>query len=59
VAAEGAEGLLQYLRTPVPGLWRDKLKPDGAFVEEAAPASSFYHIVCAIAEMDRVVTAAT
>jgi mannose/cellobiose epimerase-like protein (N-acyl-D-glucosamine 2-epimerase family) len=58
VAAAGAEGLLQYLRTPTPGLWRDKLKPDGAFVEEAAPASSFYHIVCAIAEMDRVVTAA-
>lgn len=59
VAVEGAEGLLQYLRTPVPGLWRDKLKPDGSFVEEAAPASSFYHIVCAIAELDRVVTAQT
>jgi mannose-6-phosphate isomerase len=58
VAAAGAEGLLQYLRTPVPGLWRDKLKADGSFVEEAAPASSFYHIVCAIAEMDRVVTGA-
>lgn len=58
VAAAGAEGLLQYLRTPVPGLWRDKLQPDGAFVEEAAPASSFYHIVCAIAEMDRAVGAA-
>lgn len=58
VAVEGAEGLLQYLRTPVPGLWRDKLKPDGAFIEEAAPASSFYHIVCAIVELDRVVTAA-
>ncbi|ALL14987.1 AGE family epimerase/isomerase [Caulobacter henricii] len=59
VAADGAEGLLQYLRTPVPGLWRDKLRPDGTFVEEAAPASSFYHIVCAIAEMDRAVKAAT
>ena len=59
VAVEGAEGLLQYLRTPVPGLWRDKLKPDGAFVEEAAPASSFYHVVCAIVELDRGVTAAS
>lgn len=58
VAAQGAQGLLQYLRTPTPGLWRDKLQPDGAFVEEAAPASSFYHIVCAIAELDRGVTAA-
>lgn len=58
VATAGAEGLMQYLRTPTPGLWRDKLRPDGSFVEEAAPASSFYHIVCAIAEMDRAVTAA-
>ncbi|WP_421740048.1 AGE family epimerase/isomerase [Caulobacter sp.] len=57
VAAAGAEGLMQYLRTPVPGLWRDKLKPDGSFVDEPAPASSFYHIVCAIGEMDRAVSA--
>jgi len=58
VVAAGAEGLMQYLRTPTPGLWRDKLQLDGSFVEEAAPASSFYHIVCAIGELDRAVTAA-
>ncbi len=34
------------------GLWRDKMMADGTFVEEAAPASSFYHIVCAIYELE-------
>jgi mannose-6-phosphate isomerase len=56
-AAEGAEGLLKYFDTPVKGLWRDKLRADGTFVDEAAPASSFYHIVCAILELDRAVSA--
>ncbi len=59
MAATAAEGLLAYLRTPVPGLWRDKYQPDETFVEEPAPASSFYHIVLAIAELDRVVSAAS
>ena len=59
MAAEAAEGLLAYLRTPVPGLWRDKLQPDETFVEEPAPASSFYHIVLSILEMDRAVSAAS
>ncbi len=52
----GAEGLMKYLDTPVKGLWRDKLQADGTFVEEAAPASSFYHIVCAILELDRAIS---
>jgi mannose/cellobiose epimerase-like protein (N-acyl-D-glucosamine 2-epimerase family) len=56
-AADGAEALLKYFDVPVKGLWRDKLRADGTFVEEAAPASSFYHIVCAILELDRAVTA--
>ena len=58
MAAAAAAGLLAYLRTPVPGLWRDTYQPDETFVEEPAPASSFYHIVLAIAELDRVVSAA-
>lgn len=58
MAAAGAEGLMAYLRTPVPGLWRDKLSPNGDFVDEPAPASSFYHILCAIVELDRAVSAA-
>jgi mannose/cellobiose epimerase-like protein (N-acyl-D-glucosamine 2-epimerase family) len=51
-ADEGARALLKYLNTPMPGLWYDKMTVDGSLIEEPAPASSFYHIVCAIAEMD-------
>ncbi len=58
-AANGAEALLKYLDTPVKGLWRDKLQADGTFVDEPAPASSFYHIVCAILELDRAIGAGT
>ncbi|MDD7911755.1 AGE family epimerase/isomerase [Pseudovibrio exalbescens] len=43
--------LQKFFEGVQPGLWRDKLLPDGTFVEEAAPASTFYHIVCAIAEL--------
>ncbi|WP_372784471.1 AGE family epimerase/isomerase [Phenylobacterium sp.] len=43
-----ARGLAQYLDTPMRGAWRDKLKPDGTFVEEPAPATSFYHLMVAI-----------
>ncbi|MDP2259088.1 MAG: AGE family epimerase/isomerase [Caulobacter sp.] len=47
------EGLRRYLDVPVPGAWRDRMLPDGFFVEEAAPASSLYHIVSAAAALDR------
>ncbi|HEY5105616.1 MAG TPA: AGE family epimerase/isomerase [Caulobacteraceae bacterium] len=53
MAADSAATLTRYLAVPTPGLWRDRLKADGAFIEEAAPASSFYHIVMAILELDR------
>jgi mannose-6-phosphate isomerase len=56
-AANGAEALTKYFDVPVKGLWRDKLRADGTFVDEAAPASSFYHLVCAILELDRAVKA--
>ncbi|MFI4865876.1 MAG: AGE family epimerase/isomerase [Steroidobacterales bacterium] len=51
MAARAAQGLRRYLDTEVAGLWYDRLKPDGQFVQQSAPASSFYHIVCAIAEL--------
>ncbi|HEX6866534.1 MAG TPA: AGE family epimerase/isomerase [Caulobacteraceae bacterium] len=41
------------METPVPGLWRDRMKADGSFIDEPAPASSFYHIVGAILDLDR------
>lgn len=51
-ALKGAAGLQRYLEVPVPGLWRDRLLPDGAFVEEPAPGSSLYHIVSAVSALD-------
>lgn len=49
-ANAAVKGLQLYLKTPVVGLWRDKLQSDGTFVDEPAPASSFYHILCALAD---------
>jgi mannose-6-phosphate isomerase len=47
-ALVAAEGLSHYLHTTIPGLWHDKMRADGTFVIEPAPASSLYHIACAI-----------
>ncbi|MEQ7155968.1 AGE family epimerase/isomerase [Brevundimonas aurifodinae] len=33
------------------GLWRDKRLPNGGFVDEGAPASSFYHIIGAFDQL--------
>lgn len=49
-AIEAADGLSLYLQTDIPGLYRDKMKADGTFIDEPAPASSLYHIICAIDE---------
>jgi mannose-6-phosphate isomerase len=46
-----ARSLAKYLETPARGAWRDKLRPDGGFVEEPAPATSFYHLMVAILEL--------
>jgi len=56
-AASAARGLMLYLDTPTPGLWWDMLTETEGFIDEPAPASSFYHIVCAIAEFDRAMAA--
>jgi len=50
-ALRAARGLAQYLDTPARGAWRDKLRADGSFVEEPAPATSFYHLMVAILEL--------
>ena len=50
-ACAAARGLWQYLQTPRPGLWRDKMDEEGRFVDEPAPASSLYHIICAVASL--------
>jgi mannose-6-phosphate isomerase len=46
-----AEGLLRYLDCPLPGLWYDRMDAAGQLVDEPAPASSFYHLVAAVAEI--------
>jgi mannose-6-phosphate isomerase len=50
-ALRAARGLAQYLEVPARGAWRDKLRADGTFVEEPAPATSFYHLMAAILEL--------
>ena len=50
-ATSALAGLEQYYAVATPGLWRDKLNPDGSWLDELAPASSLYHIACAYAEM--------
>lgn len=57
-ASAGAEGLLKYLDVPIAGLWLDRYQADGSFVVEPAPASSLYHIICGILEMDVEISAA-
>lgn len=50
-AISAYKGLIRYWDTPALGVWRDRLNADGSWVEEDAPASSFYHIVCALHEL--------
>jgi D,D-heptose 1,7-bisphosphate phosphatase len=52
--AQAFDVLMTYCDVPVRGLWRDRRLPDGSFVDEAAPASSFYHIALALSELIRV-----
>ena len=52
---EAANLLLEFLGTPLRGLWYDKRLESGEFVKEAVPASSFYHIVDAISELAALV----
>jgi mannose/cellobiose epimerase-like protein (N-acyl-D-glucosamine 2-epimerase family) len=43
-----------YLRHPVLGGWYDQFDRDNRSLVDFIPASSFYHILCAIAEAERV-----
>lgn len=51
----GARALQRFFETDTPGLWRDRMFPDGSFKIEPAPASTFYHIICAIDELRKFV----
>ncbi|GGE76608.1 AGE family epimerase/isomerase [Stappia taiwanensis] len=54
-AQRAIAALERFLAVKTEGLWFDRISPDGKIVAEPAPASSLYHIVGAIAELDRVV----
>jgi len=47
-ALGAANTLRAYLTARVPGAWRERMKADGSFVDEPAPASSFYHVAGAL-----------
>lgn len=53
-ALESTQTLMRYFDTPVCGLWRDRLNLENRFLEQPAPASSFYHIVGAALALDRL-----
>lgn len=50
-AEQACAAMRLFLDVPLRGLWRDKMYLDGTFLAEPAPASSFYHIACAIDEL--------
>jgi histidinol-phosphate phosphatase family protein len=50
-AIEAFDVLMRYCDTPLRGMWRDRHDPTSGFAEEAAPASSFYHILFALEEL--------
>ena len=43
-----------YLRHPVAGGWYDQFDRDGNVAGRHIPASSFYHVLCAVAEAEQV-----
>ncbi|MFM8821726.1 MAG: AGE family epimerase/isomerase, partial [Phenylobacterium sp.] len=51
-ALRAATGLRRYLETPVRGLWRDRQGPLGGFARGGAPATSLYHILGAIRQLE-------
>lgn len=53
-AARAQRSLWRYL-TPQ-GLWHDKMLEDGSFIDEPAPASSFYHIMAAYSQLKQTLT---
>jgi mannose/cellobiose epimerase-like protein (N-acyl-D-glucosamine 2-epimerase family)/glycosyltransferase involved in cell wall biosynthesis len=52
--AVAIKGLRRFLATPFPGLWFDQLAADNRFVIEPARATSLYHIIGAVAELEAV-----
>ncbi len=58
-ALNAIRALQPFLDTPIRGLWFDKWPADAPMIDEPAPASTFYHIVCAIYEAEDALKAMT
>jgi mannose/cellobiose epimerase-like protein (N-acyl-D-glucosamine 2-epimerase family) len=43
-----------YLDRPCIGGWTDQFGEDGSVLSAYSPASTFYHVFCAIAEANRI-----
>lgn len=59
-AADAARAALarlerHYLRHPVAGGWYDQFDRDGVSLVATIPASSFYHLLCAVTEAEQVI----
>ena len=54
-AVDAWRGMKLFITPETPGLFWDKRREDGVFVDEGALASSLYHIICAISELVRYV----
>jgi mannose/cellobiose epimerase-like protein (N-acyl-D-glucosamine 2-epimerase family) len=57
--ARAALGVLKkhYLDHPVKGGWYDKFDGDGRSMIDVIPASTFYHVLCAVSEAEQVLQA--
>lgn len=54
-AVQAMTGLLRYFEHPVRGTWWEHLGPDGTPLAEPSRASSLYHVICAIHEVDSAI----
>lgn len=52
LALRATRGIARFLDHPRPGLWWDLMAADGRFSTEPTRASSLYHVVCAVIELD-------
>ena len=46
-----------YLKHPVTGGWYDQFDENGTSLVDWIPVSTFYHVLCAVAEAERVLEA--
>jgi mannose-6-phosphate isomerase len=59
MATAAAASWLPYIDTPVRGLWLDVQLPGGELVDAPSPASTFYHLVCALVVLQNTLASAS